>query len=246
MEASDAVLVASGTASLEVALYKKPMVISYKVNWASYQIMRHMAYQPWIGLPNILARLPGAGTAAASGDPERWPMPCGISWKTMRTSSACCGAADMHQPAARYQPRSANAVARSSAPSPLTWQRGPLSSLKKEIPMPKLAPQTMALFDDHAGEIICGVDEAGRGPLAGPVFAAAVILDPARPVKGLRDSKKLSEAARDAGAGDQGVRAGLVHRLQRKQEIDELNILQASMLAMRRAVEALSTCPRWR
>jgi lipid-A-disaccharide synthase len=56
MEASDAVLVASGTASLEVALYKKPMVISYKVNWASYQIMRHMAYQPWVGLPNILAR----------------------------------------------------------------------------------------------------------------------------------------------------------------------------------------------
>lgn len=56
MEAADAVLVASGTASLEVALYKKPMVISYKVMWASYQIMRHMGYQPWIGLPNILAR----------------------------------------------------------------------------------------------------------------------------------------------------------------------------------------------
>nr|WP_255464045.1 lipid-A-disaccharide synthase [Herbaspirillum sp. SJZ102] len=56
MEAADAVLVASGTASLEVALYKKPMVISYKVMWASYQIMRHMGYQPWVGLPNILAR----------------------------------------------------------------------------------------------------------------------------------------------------------------------------------------------
>ena len=56
MEAADAVLVASGTASLEVALYKKPMVISYKVVWASYQIMRHMGYQPWVGLPNILAR----------------------------------------------------------------------------------------------------------------------------------------------------------------------------------------------
>jgi len=56
MEASDAVLVASGTASLEVALYKKPMVIAYKMMCASYQIMRHMNYQPWIGLPNILAR----------------------------------------------------------------------------------------------------------------------------------------------------------------------------------------------
>lgn len=56
MEAADAVLVASGTASLEVALYKKPMVISYKVMWASYQVMRHMGYQPWVGLPNILER----------------------------------------------------------------------------------------------------------------------------------------------------------------------------------------------
>jgi lipid-A-disaccharide synthase len=56
MEAADAVLVASGTASLEVALYKKPMVIAYKMMWASYAIMRHMNYQPWVGLPNILAR----------------------------------------------------------------------------------------------------------------------------------------------------------------------------------------------
>jgi lipid-A-disaccharide synthase len=56
LEAADAVLVASGTASLEVALYKKPMVIAYKMMWASYAIMRHMNYQPWVGLPNILAR----------------------------------------------------------------------------------------------------------------------------------------------------------------------------------------------
>jgi lipid-A-disaccharide synthase len=54
--AADAVLVASGTATLEVALFKKPMVIAYKVVEASWQIMRHMAYQPWIGLPNVLAR----------------------------------------------------------------------------------------------------------------------------------------------------------------------------------------------
>ena len=54
--AADAVLVASGTASLEVALYKKPMVIAYKMMRASWEIMRHMGYQPWIGLPNILAR----------------------------------------------------------------------------------------------------------------------------------------------------------------------------------------------
>ncbi|MDR6582224.1 ribonuclease HII [Herbaspirillum sp. BH-1] len=110
--------------------------------------------------------------------------------------------------------------------------------------MPKLAPQTMALFDDHTGEIICGVDEAGRGPLAGPVFAAAVILDPARPVKGLRDSKKLSEAARD-GLALEIKECALAWSIASctEQEIDELNILQASMLAMRRAVEALSTLP---
>ena len=54
--AADAVLVASGTASLEVALYKKPMVIAYKIMAASWHIMRHMGYQPWIGLPNILSR----------------------------------------------------------------------------------------------------------------------------------------------------------------------------------------------
>jgi lipid-A-disaccharide synthase len=73
--AADAVLVASGTATLEVALFKKPMVIAYKVMAASWQIMRHMGYQPWIGLPNILARefvvpelLQGAATPQALAD----------------------------------------------------------------------------------------------------------------------------------------------------------------------------------
>lgn len=56
MAASDSVLVASGTATLEVALHKRPMVIAYRMAWASYQLMRHRAYLPWIGLPNILAR----------------------------------------------------------------------------------------------------------------------------------------------------------------------------------------------
>lgn len=110
--------------------------------------------------------------------------------------------------------------------------------------MPKAAFQTLALFDDYSGEIICGVDEAGRGPLAGPVFAAAVILDPARPVSGLRDSKKLSEAARDSlavGIKENALAWAIASCTE--QEIDELNILHASMLAMRRAVEALSTLP---
>lgn len=101
------------------------------------------------------------------------------------------------------------------------------------------------LFDDPApDEIICGVDEAGRGPLAGPVFAAAVILDPRKPILGLRDSKKLTEARRDALAPL--IRANALAWAiaeASEAEIDQLNILQASMLAMRRAVEALQVTP---
>lgn len=93
-------------------------------------------------------------------------------------------------------------------------------------------------------EILCGVDEAGRGPLAGPVFAAAVILNPARPIAGLRDSKKLSEARRDALAITIRANALAWSVAQCSEaEIDTLNILQASMLAMRRAVEGLCVRP---
>lgn len=92
--------------------------------------------------------------------------------------------------------------------------------------------------------LVAGVDEAGRGPLVGSVVAAAVILDPNKPIQGLNDSKKLTEKKREK----------LFIEIQEKaivwaiaeathQEIDELNILQASLLAMRRAVEALKTLP---
>ncbi len=103
------------------------------------------------------------------------------------------------------------------------------------------------LFDDlpmSPDEIICGVDEAGRGPLAGPVFAAAVILDPARPIAGLRDSKKLTEAKRDLLAPlikAQALAWAIAEASEA--EIDKLNILHASMLAMQRAVEALGVRP---
>lgn len=102
---------------------------------------------------------------------------------------------------------------------------------------------SMPLFD-HVDELICGVDEAGRGPLAGAVFAAAVILDPARPIDGLRDSKKLSEAKRNVLADEIKTKAlawAIAHCSE--DEIDTLNILQASMLAMRRAVEGLKVVP---
>jgi ribonuclease HII len=93
-------------------------------------------------------------------------------------------------------------------------------------------------------DIVCGVDEAGRGPLAGPVYAAAVILDPGRPIEGLRDSKKLTEARRNALAPlirEQALAWAVAECSH--EEIDTLNILQATMLAMRRAVEALATMP---
>lgn len=92
--------------------------------------------------------------------------------------------------------------------------------------------------------LICGVDEAGRGPLAGAVFAAAVILDPARPIAGLADSKKLSEKKRDALAIEIKEHAlAWAVASSSVEEIDEINILQASLLAMKRAVETLSIVP---
>ena len=95
-----------------------------------------------------------------------------------------------------------------------------------------------------ADDIVCGVDEAGRGPLAGPVFAAAVILNPLRPIDGLRDSKKLTAERRNELAPQikQYALAWAIAECSHE-EIDSLNILQATMLAMKRAVEALSMMP---
>jgi ribonuclease HII len=103
--------------------------------------------------------------------------------------------------------------------------------------------KTASLFDDF-NEVVCGVDEAGRGPLAGPVFAAAVILDPSKPIAGLRDSKKLSASRRDQLALliQRDALAWSIAQCSAA-EIDELNILQATMLAMRRAIEGLSVVP---
>lgn len=93
-------------------------------------------------------------------------------------------------------------------------------------------------------EIIAGVDEAGRGPLAGPVSAAAVILDAAYPINGLADSKQLSASAREMLAVEirKYARAWSV-AFATVEEIDRLNILQASMLAMQRAVAGLTLAP---
>ena len=92
--------------------------------------------------------------------------------------------------------------------------------------------------------LICGVDEAGRGPLAGAVVAAAVILDPKQVIVGLNDSKKLSAARREALAIEIRARALAWSVAEASvEEIDRINILQASMLAMQRAVEGLRIRP---
>ena len=94
-------------------------------------------------------------------------------------------------------------------------------------------------------ELVAGVDEVGRGPLCGPVVTAAVILDPARPIQGLNDSKKLTEARREA-LFDEIQEKALAWCIARAEvhEIDRLNILHATMLAMQRAVEGLSVTPK--
>ncbi len=97
---------------------------------------------------------------------------------------------------------------------------------------------------DELGPMVCGVDEAGRGPLCGPVVAAAVILDPKSPIPGLNDSKKLTARTRErlALAIRQHALAWAVAEAS-PEEIDRLNILHATMLAMTRAVEALTLQP---
>lgn len=103
--------------------------------------------------------------------------------------------------------------------------------------------QQVAFSWDIPG-LVAGVDEAGRGPLAGPVVAAAVILDDLRPIAGLNDSKKLSAARREKLFDEIRAKAlccSIAHAS--VEEIDEINILQATLLAMRRAVEGLRLKP---
>jgi ribonuclease HII len=105
-------------------------------------------------------------------------------------------------------------------------------------------PEQLALHWATPG-LVAGVDEVGRGPLAGPVVAAAVILDDLHPVKGLRDSKTLGPTTRERLAAEIRAKALCVSVAAASvDEIDRLNILQATLLAMRRAVEGLRLTPQ--
>ena len=102
------------------------------------------------------------------------------------------------------------------------------------------------ILSERANQLlVAGVDEVGRGPLAGPVVTAAVILDPENPIDGLMDSKKLSESRREELAVliKERSLAWSIGRAE-VEEIDEINILQATMLAMQRAVAGLSPAPK--
>jgi ribonuclease HII len=111
------------------------------------------------------------------------------------------------------------------------------------MPKSAKAQQTSLLWD--VSGLIAGVDEAGRGPLAGPVLAAAVILDDRQPIRGLADSKKLSAKRREALFDEIRAKALCCSIAQSSvEEIDTLNILQATLLAMRRAVMGLRLPPK--
>ena len=111
--------------------------------------------------------------------------------------------------------------------------------------MPKSSHAFQASLIWDVGGLVAGVDEAGRGPLAGPVMAAAVILDDRRPIVGLADSKKISPRRREALFDEIRAKALCCSIAEASvEEIDALNILQATMLAMRRAVMGLRLPPK--
>ncbi|WP_404302855.1 ribonuclease HII [Alicycliphilus denitrificans] len=111
------------------------------------------------------------------------------------------------------------------------------------MPSKKSLPE-QACFQWHASGLVAGVDEAGRGPLAGPVVAAAVILDELQPIAGLADSKTLTATRREALFNEIRAKALCCSIAEATvEEIDRLNILQATLLAMRRAVQGLRLKP---
>ena len=184
--------------------------------------MMRKALLPYVGLPNILAgEFIVPELLQDDATPENLEQALG-NWLDHK---------DARERLRRASTRSTPSFA---AATTSAWRRRSRPSSRTDAPMPRTRPPATT------NSRLCGVDEAGRGPLAGAVFAAAVILDPARPVPGLADSKLLDPARREALAV--AIRRDALAwaiAIATVEEIDAMNILRASLAAMSRAIEAL-------
>ena len=169
-------LIASGTATLEAALFKRPMVIGYRMHAFSWQLMKRMSYQPWVGLPNILCR--------EFVVPELLQEDCEPEALARAVLAQLDDAAGSATAGRSASPNCTSCCAATPRAVP------PMRSRKF------CKPEQLGLGWRGPG-LVAGVDEAGRGPLAGPVVAAAVILDELQPIQGLADSKVLSPRRRE-------------------------------------------------
>ena len=223
LQAADVALVASGTASLEALLCACPMVVAYRLSPVTAFMLRalRMVRLPYFSLPNLLAGEPLVPeflqeqvSGAAAG-------------RGGAGAAGGCGAARRCS-ATRF--RAIHQSLRQGGAA----KRGRCG-----------AAAAGRDLDDRVC-VLAGVDEAGRGPLAGPVVAAAVVLDPLRPIEGLRDSKKLTPARREELAVLIRARAlDLRDRpWRRSRRSTQINILQATLLAMRRALQQLHRAAR--
>lgn len=226
LAACDCTLIASGTATLEAALFKRPMVISYNMHPWSYRLMQRKQLQPWVGLPNILCSdfvVPEllqdqASPQALAHAVAQWLDDSAHARAKVQVVEQRFAALhrSLHKDTTTL---SAHAIQKFSLPEQgsLPW---------------------------HAPGLVAGVDEAGRGPLAGPVVAAAVILDDLHPIAGLADSKKLTALRREKLFDEIRAKALCFCIAEASvEEIDRLNILQATLLAMQRAVYGLRLKP---
>ena len=244
LAACDAALVASGTATLEALLSARPMVVAYRVSPLTAFALRTLALVKvrYFSQPNLLAgrrlvpeffqeQVRGAALGDAllqeledRGHVRELVEEFAAVHRTLRRGGAALAAQAILECAA------------SALGGPPAMSAGaPMAGAELALAPPR---------ERRARARIAGVDEAGRGPLAGPVVAAAVILDPRRRIRGLADSKLLTAQQRERLALLIRARAlafgiGWADR----DEIDCLNILEATLLAMRRALLALPVCP---
>lgn len=222
MVASDAALLASGTAALECMLAKCPMVVGYRMKPFTFWLAKRLVKTDYVSLPNLLA---GRELVKELLQEECEPQKLAAALLPLLANGKTSHA--MHDTF-----RELHQQIRCNADEQGGTSRSGVS--------------TMIEFVYPHTQLVAGVDEVGRGPLVGAVVTAAVILDPARPIAGLNDSKKLSEKRRLALCEEIKEKA-LSWSLGRAEphEIDELNILHATMLAMQRAVAGLHIAPEY-